>query len=285
MPSFFVSFILILIASSCVAVLNANSLLRHPKALEKRLAALDAQGKARVAQANLMQNELASLETAAATAQAARELREARMAEFQERFRLAVSEKADRRDLSAVSGRVSVLEQQRDYEEGAGLSMNDVKERLEALERATADLRVRTVLEERVHALAETKGDAALLSAQLQATREALKNAVQEVRTEDRRRVDASLQSLTQRQADHARDFSQFSTLVEQDLAAALTRAKETAHAASTPQLAAALKLHVNATVAEAATAQEAALQRQEAQLRSLKAGIQGGPDASQVGR
>jgi len=105
-----------------------------------------------------------------------------------------------------------------------------------------------------------------------------------QVRTEDRRRVDASLQTLTQRQADHARDFSQFSALVEQDLASALSRAKETAHAASAPQIAAALKLHVNATVAEAATAQEAALQRQEAQLRSLKAGIQGGPDASQVG-
>lgn len=158
-------------------------MLRLFQALEKRLAALDAQGKARVAQANIMTSELASLESAASAAQSARELREARMAEFQERFRLAVAEKADRGDLSAVSGRVSVLEKQRDYEEGAGLSMNDVKDRLEALERATADLRVRTVLEERVQALAETKGDAALLAAQLQATREALKHAVQEVRS------------------------------------------------------------------------------------------------------
>jgi len=60
--------------------------------------------------------------------------------------------------------------------------LSQVKARLEVVEGATADLRVRTVLEERVQALAESKGDAQLLEAQLNATAEALKTAVEEVR-------------------------------------------------------------------------------------------------------
>jgi hypothetical protein len=59
--------------------------------------------------------------------------------------------------------------------------MHAVRARLEAMERAAAELRVRTVLEERVQALAESKGDAALLFAQLAATGDALRSAVQEV--------------------------------------------------------------------------------------------------------
>lgn len=150
--------------------------------LERRLAALDAQGKARAADANRVAVELRELDAAAAKAHAAGQVREGKLQSLLAKLETLRLEKADRLDLAAVSARVGALENQRAYEDGAGLSMGDVKARLEAMERAAAELRVRTILEERVQALAESKGDAAALGAQLAATRDALKTAVQEVR-------------------------------------------------------------------------------------------------------
>jgi hypothetical protein len=103
------------------------------------------------------------------------------------------------------------------------------------------------------------------------------------VRAEDRRAADASLRALTERQASHAQDFAHFAALVERDLAAAVGRAQEAHAATSAPRLLARLKQEVAAAVAGAEAAQGLALQRQEQQLRALKATLQGAPDATQV--
>ena len=93
--------------------------------LERRLAALGAQGKARTAQASGLAAELEKLEAASGAAQAGRD-RSARLEATVRRLAELQATKADRADVAAVGARVGALEATREREAAAGLSMDQV---------------------------------------------------------------------------------------------------------------------------------------------------------------
>ena len=90
-----------------------------------------------------------------------------------------------------------------------------MSERLAALERACADLRVRGVLEQQVAALAASKGDAAVFTAQLGMLRGELTGVLEATRQEERREMNETVARMTQRQdqVKQARFLSLFLSL------------------------------------------------------------------------
>ena len=101
-------------------------------------------------------------------------------------------------DLGHLALRVASLEQVGHAEQDQGLSMREVAERLARLEGATADLRVRTVLEEQVQALALTKGDARDFTAQLSRMDGALRGLVEDLRHDAG--VETAIRTISERQ-------------------------------------------------------------------------------------
>jgi hypothetical protein len=61
--------------------------------------------------------------------------------------------KVSRRDYDGLNRRVNNIEDTMMKEKANGLSLPEIADRLESLEKAAADLRVRTVLEEQVTSL------------------------------------------------------------------------------------------------------------------------------------
>jgi hypothetical protein len=178
---------------------------------------------------------------------------------------------------------VSGIEEVMYKEKKSGLSMPEIADRLETLEKTTGELRVRTVLEEQVQRLAETKGDASVFTAQLNELSFALRRLVDEVRKDDRNAVDVAIRTIAGRQDESSVTLDKFTKDIDKNMQYIQVRLNEVMKEVSAPKLLKLLRDQTTATVETALRAQSDVLAKHGRGLQGAKQDISRLPDETSI--
>jgi hypothetical protein len=123
----------------------------------------------------------------------------------------------------------------------------------------------------KVQRLAETKGDAAVFTAQLNELSQALRRLVAEVREGDRNAVDVAIRTISSRQDENSVALEKFTSSVEKNMKRMQSKLDDVAKEASAPRLLALLKDQTSATVQTAMSKQSEILSKQVRSLEGAK--------------
>jgi len=237
--------------------------------LMKRLEDLENGGNARKTQMDTLDKALHAISSSAAEVVAQGSGRDGKLRELNAKLKALSSAKVSRRDYDGLHRRVNGIEEVMFREKQGGLSMPEIADRLEILEKTTAELRVRTVLEEQVQKLAETKGDAAVFTAQLNELSFALRRLVDEVRQDDRNAVDVAIRTIASRQDESSESLENFTKDIKKNMHQIQSRLDEVTKEATVPRILKMLKDQTISTV-------DTALQKQDEVLAKHGRGLQG---------
>jgi hypothetical protein len=205
--------------------------------------------------------------------------REERLAGLKKRVEQLETAKADKTSVQFVAKRVEALEKLRQLEEEGGLNIGEIGKRIELLERAAADLRVRGVLERQVQALSDTKADAVEFTNRLHDLGRSLQHMVEEVRHDDRRAVDSAVRTIAERQDETSVAFDRFTSKVDSELNGFHRKLSDVALEAAAPKLLAMLKAQTANTVEAAVAHQAEKLAKQGKSLKGLHEDLNRVPD------